>query len=871
MLSFEEIMNNKEIGKLIQYGYNLHRKDMGFSSKIPSCFLYNGKLCNVKEIISKNKKYSGIFGLDTYEDYSSSRVCTFLGIMMKNESAYMFGTNNENYQITFSILNSNGMYLIREDCSDGEFLTDEEEMKTFVEAMEFIGFKKSDIIQVINGTLLAEEAYLNVVANDIKNIRFVNFNGRCFEFEGNVAVKGNFDSINIDEFPFPFQEEPILDCSKVKTAWANFGENYNKVKLINVNKNRNSIKNTNLKNVIIDEPIDLSKVDVTGTKFGYQTIINLEHSITKLNEEQTRYITSINKLKQNDYLENSTDNLSNINQVSSIKIFANCNNNPMVEKTLYNTNADGIGLVRTEFIFNNSKDIENLYQILYYNDIAYYEKKLNEKNMNLKNNEEYNKNLEMLKELQKKQVESIIKNEINKPIIFKLLDLNIEKLTTNYGVSYHYDNTDYEEIWKEKNSNILKIQIEAIFDVLNNLETDINLLIPVFTTTYEEIYGIVNNLEKTKKEMRELSYKYNLKKLNIGVMIANKEMCSKSDELAKIFDFIIIDTSALAYSVSYSPELKETLTYIENTISKAREGKNNICIGICGEHTDYLENIDALSNFDINFITCSPAFVNSNIDYLKNKIGKEKNTKNIETLLKSEKIDSMANEYYKTENQTEDNYDAFYEDLEKTATLEELEKLENDFEELNYEDDLEKVIKIKNNIIQKIRNEITSTTLTFNELIEHEKRIKFSNSQNTFSELISLFIKKKKRFVEKINSIIRIITLINIINDWLMQYNYDFINIEENTEEINLLSLSIAELNILKKCKTEYLKQIIDKIILLDDIRIKNILKSISLLENNEFFINNQIDGFITGFNIEDSTDSKSKVKKVKKEGVDFL
>ena len=214
MLSYNHKPENKEIGKLIQYGYDLHRREMkSYSHAVPNFEYNNGNSCDIKLVDN-----GGIFGMRCYANHSDPTLYTILGICVgkfvdnnfKFEYALKFDTNNEHYGVFF-----NNLKLIKKEKrwyqtldydhdNDWDKMSDEEKLEKFLQAMKFIGFKEEDVISVINGTMTAQEAYRNVAPEEIKNIEWVSTYRRYFEFDGNVAISGDFGSMNLDRFPFPF-------------------------------------------------------------------------------------------------------------------------------------------------------------------------------------------------------------------------------------------------------------------------------------------------------------------------------------------------------------------------------------------------------------------------------------------------------------------------------------------------------------------------------------------------------------------------------------------------------------------------------------------------------------------------------------------
>lgn len=634
MLSHKEIENNKEISKLIEHGYDLHKREMkDYEHSIPNFEFYDGDCCPIKKVSG-----GGIFGMRGYPNHSESRMCTMLGVTVgkQNENGFdleyamMIQTDTEYREVFFSNLKmcdeQKHWFKTLEYDSDNSWFNMEDNAKVeiFIKTMEFVGFKKEDVLDVLNGTLTAHQAYMNVAPEEIRNLQWVSKERRIFEFDGNVAIKGSYDSMDMDEFPFPFEGQPILDCSKVKTACIHLENNNRKVKLINVNSNPESIIYTNLKNAIIDEPIDLSLVDATGVKFGRHTVINLGKSIAKLdkmdltlavNENGERFEVDEKGRVQFDYDYTPKTISSPETKSKNILMFANADNGQMT-KFAFDNGADGIGLVRTEHILTDLNDVKKMIELLDY-----------------PSDEVEKENLKRIKDLQIKQVKEILKTNPNQPIIFRLLDFKLKEYIRSFGLILddYYDEKYIEylrgaTILCEK-KKILTTQIESIFETLDGINIDVNLIVPMLRSTYE--------FTDIKKEIMKLSEKFNLKSLKIGAMIENTAMSNDADELAKEADFISIGTNDLTESVTglsrdtnsieFQKLTDEVKSVIEETIFRARIINPNIIIGICGEHSNYVENVQYYSTLDIDYITCSPTFIKLNKEFLANNFNLEKN------------------------------------------------------------------------------------------------------------------------------------------------------------------------------------------------------------------------------------------------------
>lgn len=634
MLSHKEIENNKEISKLIEHGYDLHKREMkDYEHSIPNFEFYDGDCCPIKKVSG-----GGIFGMRGYPNHSESRMCTMLGVTVgkQNENGFdleyamMIQTDTEYREVFFSNLKmcdeqKHWFKTLEYDIDNSWFnMEDKAKVEIFIKTMEFVGFKKEDVLDVLNGTLTAHQAYMNVAPEEIRNLQWVSKERRIFEFDGNVAIKGSYDSMDMDEFPFPFEGQPILDCSKVKTACIHLENNNRKVKLINVNSNPESIIYTNLKNAIIDEPIDLSLVDATGVKFGRHTVINLGKSIAKLdkmdltlavNENGERFEVDEKGRVQFDYDYTPKTISSPETKSKNILMFANADNGQMT-KFAFDNGADGIGLVRTEHILTDLNDVKKMIELLDY-----------------PSDEVEKENLNRIKELQINQIKEILKNNSNQSVVFRLLDFKLKEYLRNFGLTLvaYYDE-EYVKYLRGatilcEKKKILTTQIESIFETLDGINIDVNLIVPMLRSTYE--------FTDIKKEIMKLSEKFNLKSLKIGAMIENTAMSNDADELAKEADFISIGTNDLTESVTglsrdtnsieFQKLTDEVKSVIEETIFRAKIINPNIIIGICGEHSNYVENVQYYSTLDIDYITCSPTFIKLNKEFLANNFNLEKN------------------------------------------------------------------------------------------------------------------------------------------------------------------------------------------------------------------------------------------------------
>lgn len=294
-----------EIRKLIQFGYDLHKDELDFYAQgcwyVPNFRTYDGM-----PYYNKRLDKGMVYAHRGYANHSDNTVYTTLGVVMgehfedsfKYGVAIQFGVDNskEKGRVYISLmipkLEANKFTPIKDgiikDTDELNQILKEEinsaltfdkdnhapeltyfneapsfdkwpeskQLELFLLAMETLGFNKELVIGVLGEVITAEQAFMAVAPPELVNKRWVNKHRKHFEFEGNTAISGHFGSMELDNFPFPFEGQANIDCAKVKTACVEFGENKKGHKLINVNCNPDSIVYTNLRNAIIEEPID---------------------------------------------------------------------------------------------------------------------------------------------------------------------------------------------------------------------------------------------------------------------------------------------------------------------------------------------------------------------------------------------------------------------------------------------------------------------------------------------------------------------------------------------------------------------------------------------------------------------------------------
>lgn len=599
-------LKNKELGKLVEFAYLLREgeyKDIYF----PTYEFYDG--CGMDYGVETEN--GGITVYCNFADHSTvdlaTIICVFEGAEDNPEKAYYLSTTTGIYRMEINkLVLTEDKNHFTDDIESLYKMSNQEKIDCFIDAMVMLGFRKENIEEVLEKKMTAQEAYRNVALEEKKNIVRVTHGRRIFYFDKNVAIKGDFSGIWLDEFPFPFEEEPIFDCSKVTCKSAYFNENSSGIKLINVNANEESIRYTDLTNVKIDEVIDLAKVNATGTTFGHHKVINLEHSIAPLERvnlslatdiDGNNYITTKTGLVTVDF---QTEDVMERKQ-GKIKVYANADNSLMAMDALEH-DADGIGLIRTENIYTNETDALN--RFVYYAENTYTFEPVD-------GNTEFNI-------LQYTQLKEICKAKSISKKIVRLFDFKEEDVQRILGVSWNSENWMTRKNFLGNYHGILRDQIFTIAKVAKEENTTFDILVPLVTDA--------NYFHYIKSDIISYAEDIGIKDLKIGAMIESKDAIPAITSIAKNADFISIGTNDLTESVTgkrrsiynqiffhLTEEVKEC---IEDIIYRTKAVNPDIKIGICGEHANYIENVMYYKTLNIDYITCSSSFIAVNKEVL---------------------------------------------------------------------------------------------------------------------------------------------------------------------------------------------------------------------------------------------------------------
>jgi len=181
---------------------------------------------------------------------------------------------------------------------------------------------------------------------------------------------------------------------------------------------------------------------------------------------------------------------------------------------------------------------------------------------------------------------------------------------------------------------IYEMQISAVFEATANLvkkkiDAKPQIMIPQ-VGSIEELNHIKSIYDNVKSDMEK---KYKIKfKINFGTMLEVVRACLTSDELAKTAEFFSFGTNDLTQAVfSFSredaeskfleeykkKEILETSPFqsidengvgnlMNIAISRGRKIKNNLEIGICGEHGGDPNSIKFCHDADVSYVSASP-------------------------------------------------------------------------------------------------------------------------------------------------------------------------------------------------------------------------------------------------------------------------
>ena len=294
-------------------------------------------------------------------------------------------------------------------------------------------------------------------------------------------------------------------------------------------------------------------------------------------------------------------------------VLANADNKEMVIDAITNQ-ADGIGLVRTEYMLTELEDLKEFVDLFVHYGIF----------------DDNNHYYEEFREKQKKQAKEIFQTSSQQNVVFRLFDFKLADFLKQISESCEFDEEEVKTFrgacFLNRNDKLLKAQCEAIFEVAEKYGREVNLLVPMVNSN--------GTFERIKSIIEEVSHNFKLKDLKIGAMIETVSMAKNAELLANSADFISIGTSDLTEDVTcvsrntnrsefyeLSDEVKDLM---EDVVYRVRAFNNDCLIGVCGEHGNYLENVLFYKELRVDYITCNSSFILDNKNILDSSNNKEK-------------------------------------------------------------------------------------------------------------------------------------------------------------------------------------------------------------------------------------------------------
>jgi pyruvate,orthophosphate dikinase len=279
-----------------------------------------------------------------------------------------------------------------------------------------------------------------------------------------------------------------------------------------------------------------------------------------------------------------------------------------------NLGAEGIGLCRTERMFNAPERLSEIREFILAGSDA-----------------ERKSAISHLLELQTEDFTALFRELQGLPIIVRLLDLPLHEFLPGEATADDPRMKQRIEELKEINPmlghrgvrlavttpEIYQMQIEAIQRAWNQVPADVSIMVPQVVTSQEAL--------NVKSLLKGVTLKF-------GVMIETVRSCMRAERLAKEVDFFSFGTNDLTQAVfSFSredAEKKFLSTYLElgilldnpfevldvngvgqlmeTAIFWARRVKRDIEIGVCGEQAGEPRSIKYLHGIGVDYVSCSP-------------------------------------------------------------------------------------------------------------------------------------------------------------------------------------------------------------------------------------------------------------------------
>jgi len=305
--------------------------------------------------------------------------------------------------------------------------------------------------------------------------------------------------------------------------------------------------------------------------------------------------------------------MSWVDSYKRLGVWANADTVEMVAQAK-NFGAEGIGLCRTERQFNSPESLSAIREFILAETAS-----------------ERSAAIEHLQRLQKEDFVAIFSILDGMPIIIRLLDLPLHEFLPSEEETADPQLKKRLKELAEVNPmlghrgvrvgitfpEIYQMQINAIIDAKSEVAADVSIMVPQVITVEEFLW--------VKKYMKDPAVKF-------GVMMETVRACVRAGKLAHEADFFSFGTNDLTQAVlSFSREdveRKFLTTYLElgilqhnpfrildvkgvgrlmeTAISWARQAKEALEIGVCGEHAGEPESIRFFHQIGIDYLSCSP-------------------------------------------------------------------------------------------------------------------------------------------------------------------------------------------------------------------------------------------------------------------------
>lgn len=359
-----------------------------------------------------------------------------------------------------------------------------------------------------------------------------------------------------------------MDKSKILAFVTRFGSKNSHTAILARSMNLPSLINTDIE--LLDE-FD-----------GKMAVVDSFHDTLVVNpDEETMKEAQANLKRWKDELA-ALDELIGLDNVTTdgrkVNIYANIGNVEDLPKVL-KSDAHGIGLFRSEFVYLGSKDYPT-------------------------------------EEEQFKAYKAVVEGMGGKKVIIRTLDIGADKQADYFHLE-HEENPAMGlraiRICLERMS-VFKTQLRAIYRA--SAFGKCSIMFPMIISVWE-IKKIKEIVEVVKKELTEEGYA--IGEVELGIMIETPAAVMMSDELAKEVEFFSIGTNDLTqYTLAidrqnecinrfYDAHHPAVLKMIQMTIENGH--KNGIWVGICGELASDLTLTETFMDMGVDELSVSPTYV----------------------------------------------------------------------------------------------------------------------------------------------------------------------------------------------------------------------------------------------------------------------